>query len=108
MEHRHFPRKPFPLAVQLLTPNGKTYLAHVLDVSAIGMRVVVDKILPERIKLVDVLLPGSGHSTDAPSRFRMFVAHKERQVVGLCLVNERVRIDIDGLWLDTPAYSAAS
>jgi hypothetical protein len=108
MEHRHFPRKPFPLAVQLLTPNGKTYLARVLDLSAIGMRVVVDKILPERIKLVDVVLPSSDHSTESTSRLRMFVAHKERQVVGLCLVNDRARIDMDSPWLDISAYSAAS
>jgi hypothetical protein len=105
MEHRHFPRKPFHLTAQLLTTNGKIFHADVLDLSAIGMRVVLNQALSERIKVVDVLFSGSDDPLDPTYRMRMFVVHKERREVGLCLVNERSRIDVDWQRQDDPDFS---
>jgi len=95
MEHRHFQRKPVDMVVQLFTIEGKAYQAHLLDLSEIGMRVVVNETLPERIKLVDVLLPDFDQRLDLTYRMQMFVARKEGRVLGLCLLNERARIDVD-------------
>jgi len=105
MEHRHFPRKPFQLTALLLTTNGKIFPAKVLDLCAIGMRVAVNQPLPERIKVVDVLFSGTNDQLDPTYRMRMFVVHKGRLEVGLCLVNERSRIDIDWQRQDEPDFS---
>lgn len=105
MEHRHYPRRPFQLMAQILTTNGKLFPVKVLDLSAIGMRVVVNQALPERIKVVDVLFSGSDDPQDPTYRMRMFVVHKERREVGLCLVNERSRIDVDWQRQDDPDFS---
>lgn len=95
MEHRHFPRKPLHLPAQLFSIEGTSYHAHVLDISAVGMRVVVNETLPARLKVVDMVLTGSDHLLDPTCRMRMFVVYKEGRVLGLSLINERARIDVD-------------
>ena len=95
MEHRYFQRKPANIAVQIFTDKGRTYQAHLLDLSAIGMRVVVNEALPERIKVVDVQLSYADQTPAPAHRMQMFVCHKEGQELGLCLVNEEERIDED-------------
>jgi len=95
MEHRHFPRKPLHLPAQLFSIEGTSYQAHVLDISAVGIRVVVNETLPVGLKVVDVLLPGSDPPLDPAYRMQMFVANKAGQVLGLCLINERARIDVE-------------
>lgn len=107
MEHRHFPRKSLRMAVQLFTANGKIFQAHVLDLSAVGMRVIVNQTLPERIKVVDVLFSGSDDPQDPTYRMRMFVVHKDKREVGLCLVHERARIAVDRHRQGLPAFSAS-
>ena len=105
MEHRHFPRKPVDVAVQLSTIHGKTYDARLLELSAIGMRIVLQEVLPERVKLVDVFLPRMDQNGDSPyRRLRMFVARRDECVLGLCLVNERTRIDVDRYQLCTTSF----
>ena len=95
MEHRHFPRQAIDMMVQLFTLQGKTYPARLLELSAIGMRIVVNEALPAQIRLVDVLLPCLDQDEDSPYRLRMFVARRDQSVLGLCLVNEKTRIDIE-------------
>jgi hypothetical protein len=109
MEHRHFTRKQLQLAVQLMASNGRVYQAQVLDMSAIGMRVVTNNILPAREKVVDILLPESIDPDDqlGPTyRLRMFVAHKSGRELGLCLVNEGMKIDLDSPRLDDALFSS--
>lgn len=93
MEHRHYVRKPLNLAVRLLTCEGQIYQAQLLDLSAIGMRVVTKNRLPVREKILDVLLPESDDPHDPTYRLHMFIAHKSGCELGLCLVNEDARID---------------
>jgi hypothetical protein len=95
MEHRHFPRKSVDVAIQVLTVEGARYQAHLLELSAIGMRVAVNGSFPEQTKLVDVLLPVSKRSPNPTQTVRMFVAHKHGSVLGLCLLNERVQFDVN-------------
>lgn len=110
MEHRHFARKPLRLAVQLMTRNGRIYPAQVLDLSAIGMRVVTNNIVPAREKVLDVLLPDSADPDDQlrPTyRMRMFVAHKSGRELGLCLLNEGMKINLDSWLYDDPDFPGA-
>ena len=96
MEHRHFPRKPTDLAVQIRTYEGNTYQGHILETSAVGMRVSINDRLPERVKLVNVVLPTSAGRYAYPAkRLQMFVAWRNEYELGLCLVNEQAKIDID-------------
>jgi len=108
MEHRHFQRKPANIAVQIVTDKGRTYQARLLDHSAIGIRVVVNETLPERIKVVDVLLSYADQTPAPAHRMQMFVCHKEGQELGLCLVNEGDRIDEDWQRQCNPAFSNSS
>ena len=110
MEHRHFVRKPLQLAVQLMTSSGRIYQAQVLDLSAIGMRVVTNHVIPAREKVVDVMLPDSVGPDDrlGPTyRMRMFVAHKAGRELGLCLVNEGMKIEFDSQWQSQAAFASA-
>ena len=104
MEHRHFPRKPVDMAVQVFTLQGKTYPARLLELSAIGMRIMLHDTLPERIRLVDVLLPCLEQEEYFPKRLRMFVARREDSVLGLCLVNEKTRIDVERYWYSDAGF----
>ncbi|MBI1425138.1 MAG: hypothetical protein GC149_16950 [Gammaproteobacteria bacterium] len=96
MEHRHFPRHVLQMAAQLCIDSGTVYPVSVLDMSAIGMRISIKSKLPDRIKLVDVLLKDSLDPYDPTYRFRMYVARKEGQELGLCLVSETARIELNG------------
>ena len=95
MEHRQFQRKSANMAVQIFTDKGRAYQAHLLDLSPIGMRVIVNEALPERIKMVDVLLTCVDQPLAPAHCMQMFVCHKEGQELGLCLVNEEARMDVD-------------
>lgn len=93
MEHRHSPRKPVNVAVTILANEGDPYPAQLIDLSASGMRLVIKDSLPERIKVVDVVLPGPADVPGSARSVRMFVAWKQGRELGLCLVNERIKID---------------
>lgn len=95
MEHRHFPRKPVDVNVQLTTTDGKCFQARLLELSAIGMRVVMIDRLPERVKVVDVRLPCFKPSHATEPSMRMFVARKQGRVLGLCLINENIKINLE-------------
>lgn len=92
------------MAVQLCIDDGIIYPASVLDLSAVGMRISINRILPDRIKLVDVLLKDSSDPYDPTYRFHMYVARKEGQELGLCLVNETARIELGGYPHDMTAF----
>jgi hypothetical protein len=105
MEHRHFARKPHHRALQLMTRSGKIYPAQMLDLSAIGMRVITSTLLPEGEKVLDVLLSETDNRFDPTFRMRMFVAHKAGREIGLCLLNEGMKIDVDS-WRQDHSASA--
>ncbi len=94
MEHRHFPRKAVDVNVRLSTIDGKSYQAKLLELSAIGMRVVMIDRLPQQVKVVDVQIPDSNASTKSTSSMRMFVVRKHGRILGLCLMNENAKIDM--------------
>lgn len=109
MEHRHFARKPHQLQLQIMTRSGRIYQAQMLDLSSVGMRVVTDKLLPAREKVVDVLLPDVDDNNDRQGptyRLRMFVAHKSGRELGLCLVNEGMKIDLGSQLQGNSIYSS--
>lgn len=108
MEHRRFKRNPLSLAVQLITGDDRAYHARALDISPIGMRVVANKRLPKNIKVMDVLLSGPVNAMIPGYRMPMFVVHKDGRDMGLCLLNEGDRIDINSQWLGDADYSGVS
>jgi len=95
MEHRYSTRRPVEVNAQLITHDGKCYPAQILELSAIGMRVVLKDLLPDRIKLVKIQLPIANAIDKAGRTLRMFVARKQGHVLGLCLVNENARINLE-------------
>ena len=103
MEHRHFPRIPVDLPIRIFSIDGKCYQAQLLELSAIGMRVVMTEKFPKKLKMVDVLLPGGKRPNTSRSE-RMFVAHRQGPVLGLCLLNERVKFDVNRQQLDGGVY----
>jgi hypothetical protein len=102
MEHRHSPRKPVNVAVQLVTNEGKTYDGQLRELSASGMRVILNTNMPDRIKVVDVVQLTSDDAPSAARRLRMFLTRKQGRVLGLCLMNERDQIDHD--WCQDGQY----
>lgn len=95
MEHRHFPRKPVDVNVQLSTADGKFYQARLLELSAIGMRVEMIDRLSRQVKIVEVRLPDHNSKNTFTTPMRMFVARKHGRVLGLCLMNENAKIDME-------------
>lgn len=96
MEHRHFPRKSTERVVRLITNEGYSYLAKILEVSAIGLRVMINEKLPERIKIVDVILPSSNtERAEAMQRLPMLIVRKNEYELGLCLVDEQEKINLE-------------
>lgn len=94
MEHRHFKRKPVNLSVQLVTNDGKVYDGELREISAAGMLIISNSVLPDRVKVVDVSL-SDPDDTDALMRSqRMLLTRKQGRALGLCLMNENDLIDI--------------
>jgi len=100
MEHRHHPRERVDMPVELISGEGKTYLARILELSAIGMRVVLNEGLPGHIKSIGVRLPNRRMPTEMRSLLRMFVVHKDGLELGLCLVNEEMRSALEKFYAD--------
>ncbi|MEJ2452432.1 MAG: hypothetical protein P8047_17540 [Gammaproteobacteria bacterium] len=101
MEHRYYPREQVHLYADMISGDGKVYPVAVVDMSAIGMRVVMEQALPERIKSVDVHLHVPSSSEEADGILRMFVARKNAQELGLCLLNDSMRITLEKVLADT-------
>lgn len=93
MEHRRFKRNTFHFTVNLIASDAQVYQAQVIDICPIGLRVLLKKPLPARIKVVKVKQSDST-KIDTPFRPRtMFVVHREGPAIGLCLLHEEDRID---------------
>ena len=94
MEHRRFKRNTFHFTVNLIASDEQVYQAQVVDICPTGLRVLLKKPLPARIKVVKVKQSDST-TTYIPFRPRtMFVVHREGPAIGLCLLNEEDRIDL--------------
>lgn len=93
MEHRHFPRKPVDMIVQLLNTEGISSQTRVLDISAEGMRLVVKGKGPKVNEVVEVVLTDVGSTLHSTQHLRMFVIRKQASQVGLWLFDENTRRD---------------
>jgi len=91
MEHRYYPRERVHLYADIISNDGIVYPVAVMDMSAIGMRVIMGQRLPESTKSVDVHL----HVPTTDGALRMFVARKNAREIGLCLLNDSMRITLE-------------
>jgi hypothetical protein len=104
MEHRYYPRERVHLYADMISGDGKVYPVAVMDMSAIGMRVIMEQRLPERIKSVDVYLHVPSTAGEANGVLRMFVARKNSRELGLCLLNDSKRIALEEVLAESYSY----
>jgi len=102
MEHRYHPRERVHLYADMISSDGKVYPVAVVDMSAIGMRVIMEQRLPESTKAVDVHL----HVPATDGALRMFVARKNARELGLCLLNDSMRIALEKVLADSYSYES--
>jgi len=95
MEHRHSPRKPINLNAKLITHEGNCYPVNIIEISAMGMRVMVNEKLPDNVKLVDlqIQIPENKTSNNKQS-LKMLITRRQGRVLGLCLFDEQERIPV--------------
>jgi len=106
MEHRYYPRERVHLFADIISSDGKVYPVAVLDMSAIGMRVIMGQHLPEHIKSVDVHLHVPGSYSEVDGVLRMFVARKNAREVGLCLLNDSMRIVLENVLANSDVFGS--
>lgn len=93
MEHRYFPRRVENFNVILQRKSGETIDTRVLDVSREGLRVSVNNSLISPGVIVEVIMPEKKQSLFGACSLRAFVAHADRGVLGLWLIDEAKKID---------------
>ena len=93
MEHRYFPRYIENFNVTLHRKTGDTIDTRVLDVSREGLRVDVNNSsIPPGI-IVDVVMPEDKRDLFGSRYLRAFVAHTERGVLGLWMIDVARKFD---------------
>ncbi len=93
MEHRYFPRRVENFNVILQRKTGETIDTRVLDVSREGLRVSANNSLISPGVIVDVIMPEKKLGLFGSCSLRAFVAHADRGVLGLWLIDVAKKID---------------
>ncbi len=93
MEHRYFPRHVENFNVILQRKTGEMIDTRVLDVSREGLRVSVNSSSISTGVIVDVIMPRNKQGLFGSCHLRAFVAHADRGVLGLWLIDVAKKFD---------------